>query len=159
MQLEHQQIENKKHNYSITLILEDLSSPQNIGLIIRTAEALGVERVIIISKEITELTPKIKRLTRSTEKYIKIDFFKDLHSGLNELKEYSFYALEKTTQSVNYKKAKINFPCAIICGNENIGVSPTALQMCKEHYHIDMYGKNTSLNVAIATGIFLSSLI
>ena len=60
MQLEHSEIINKKHNYKITLILDNIQSPQNIGLIIRTAEAMGVERVVIVSKTINEFTPNIQ---------------------------------------------------------------------------------------------------
>ena len=161
MQLEHSEIINKKHNYKITLILDNIQSPQNIGLIIRTAEAMGVERVVIVSKTINEFTPKIKRLTRSTENYIKINFYNDLNLIINELKSenYHIYDLETTSSSINYKYFSYEFPCAIICGNEKSGVSETALNLSNQHFHINMYGKNTSLNVAIATAILLANIV
>ncbi|MBV7440033.1 TrmH family RNA methyltransferase [Weeksellaceae bacterium TAE3-ERU29] len=161
MQLEHSEIINKKHNYKMTLILDNIQSPQNIGLIIRTAEAMGIERVVVISEIINEFTPKIKRLTRSTENFIKIDFHNDLKSVINELKSdnYKIYALEKTSSSVNCKNFKYEFPCAIICGNEKSGVSEPALNSSEQHLHIDMYGKNTSLNVAIATAMLLINIV
>ena len=161
MQLDHTEITNKKHDYKIVLILENLRSPQNIGLIIRTAEAMGVERIVIISDVIKELSPKMKRLTRSTENNIKIDFSNDLQLIINDLKTegYNIYALEKTSESISYKEFKNKFPCAVICGNEKAGVSEPTLNLCDEHLHINMYGKNTSLNVAVATAMLLSNMI
>lgn len=158
LQLTHHQIINDSHGKSIVLVLDHVQSPQNIGLIVRTAEAMGVQKIIVISERFSELTPKIKRLTRSAEKYIFIEFFTDLKFAIQSLKNqnFSILALEKTSQSVDCKLFKPKFPCAIIVGNEINGVEEEALKLCDAHVHLTMYGKNTSLNVAVATGMLLN---
>ncbi|MGV4555372.1 hypothetical protein ACQ1QJ_05505, partial [Ornithobacterium rhinotracheale] len=56
------------------------------GLYIRTAEAMGVQKIFVISEQFSELTPKIKRLTRSTEKYISIEFSTEIIPVIQSLK-------------------------------------------------------------------------
>lgn len=159
MQLAHHEIKNHKHEKEIILILENLRSPENIGLIIRTAEGMGVSRVIVISEKITALNQKMKKIARATEQYVRIDFYSNLATAVQQLEGYIFYALEKTSQSIDYRQGEVSYPCAIICGNEKAGVSAPALALCERYFHIPMYGKNTSLNVAVATAIFLASLM
>lgn len=161
MQLEHHEIKNKTHNYDITLVLEHLQSPQNIGMIIRTAEAMGVKTIYVISEVFNELSSKMKKISRDTSRHIHIEFFKDWECLLSQIVnlEGGVIALEKTSSSISYKT--YNFPdhITIICGNESKGVSEKALAMCSKHLHIDMYGENTSLNVAVATAILLSQIV
>lgn len=161
MQLEHSEIHNHSHKLAISLILEHLDSPQNIGLCIRTAEAMGVKRIYILSKHLTQISPKIKRITRSTEQYIDIIFCQDWDRLLSHIspKDTYFYALERTKLSIDHSSYSYKFPCAIICGNERMGVSDKALALASTHLHINMYGKNSSMNVAIATGICLASIV
>nr|WP_260393618.1 TrmH family RNA methyltransferase [Ornithobacterium rhinotracheale] len=157
LQLAHHQITNDSHRKLIVLVLNYVQSPQNIGLIIRTAEAMGVQKIFVISEQFSELTPKIKRLTRSTEKYISIEFSTEIIPVIQLLKNqnFSIFALEKTSQSVDCKTFSPKFPCAIVVGNEKNGVEEEALKLCDTHVHLTMYGKNTSLNVAVATGMLL----
>ncbi|MBT0548626.1 TrmH family RNA methyltransferase [Riemerella anatipestifer] len=160
MQLEHHEIINPKHHKEISLILEHLQSPENIGLILRTAEAMGVQEVVILSDNFHQLSPRIKRTTRSAENNLNIIFVNSWEEAINHFeKNTHFYALEKTNKSIDYTTFEYHFPCVIVCGNEKNGVSEKALEKCTNHLHINMYGKNTSLNVAIATSILLSKIV
>lgn len=161
MQLAHHEIKNHSHNQSITLLLDHVERPANIGLILRTAEGMGVCRVVIASHLYTQLTPKIKRLTRSTEHNIIFEF---VENSLDFLKRTTpqtpIYAIEKTNKSINYTHLKtIPKSCILVCGNEKNGISQDVLDHCSTHLHIPMYGINTSLNVAVATGIVLSHCV
>ncbi|WKS94656.1 TrmH family RNA methyltransferase [Riemerella columbina] len=161
MQLEHSEIENSKHNLEISLVLEHLQSPQNIGLIIRTAEAMGVQKIFVLSEKYQQLNPKIKAITRATEDYIEVIFVQDWSEILARLtpEKVHFYALEKTSHSVDYRSVSYKFPCVLICGNERYGVSEEALKLSEKHLHLPMYGRNTSMNVAMATGIALAQMV
>lgn len=161
MQLEHSEIENSKHNLEISLVLEHLQSPQNIGLIIRTAEAMGVQKIFVLSEKYQQLSPKIKAITRATEDYIEVIFVQDWSEILARLtpEKVHFYALEKTSHSVDYRSVSYEFPCVLICGNERYGVSEEALKLSEKHLHLPMYGRNTSMNVAMATGIALTQMV
>lgn len=92
LQLAHHQITNDSHGKSIVLVLNHVQSPQNIGLIIRTAEAMGVQKIFVISEQFSELTPKIKRLTRSTEKiyFYRIFYGNNTRYSIIEKSELAF---------------------------------------------------------------------
>lgn len=160
-QLLHHQVSNSTHSKNIILILDSPNSPANIGLIIRTAEAMGVKEIIIFSNEISELSSKIKRISRSAFKYLSIKFTNNF--DLKEFKEknYKIVALEQTQTSISIKNFdfddKINL--VLIIGNENYGVSAELLNQVSECLHIPMFGKNSSMNVATATAIALWEII
>ncbi len=87
MQLEHHEIINSKHNKEISLILEHLQSPENIGLILRTAEAMGVQKVVILSDNFRQLSPRIKRTTRSAENNLNIIFVNSWEEAINHFEK------------------------------------------------------------------------
>lgn len=161
MQLEHAEIKNPTHTLNLILVLEYVQSPQNIGLIIRTAEAMGVKSIYILSQTYTQLTPKIKTISRSAEQSLDIQFFKTWKQLTPRLQAFNlpWIALEKTDRSIPFKTFNPQQSCIIFCGNEKNGISEETLSLCNTHLHIDMYGKNTSMNVAVATGILLSHIV
>lgn len=160
MQLSHEQIVNSTHHKEILLVLDHIRTPNNIGLLLRTAEAFGVRKVFVISDEFTEITHNIQRVCRSVEKNISIDFFNNTDECLKKIPpHFNIYSLEKTSNSESIYDTVLSFPAVIVCGNERKGVSEKILQTSKKHIHIPMYGTNTSMNVAVATGICLANIV
>ena len=79
------------------------------------------------------------------------------------LKRFSYViALEQDARSIDYKKLsreKIKGACAVIIGNEPKGISPSTLKKADIIAEIPMRGMKESLNVSVATGIFLSRFL
>lgn len=157
-QLNHQEISNKAISHSITVIAENLHSPENIGMVFRISEAMGVGAVIFCGKEQT-LSPKAKKISRSTHKYIRFDFREDSITALEELKEEGFHlvALEITNKSeeIRLYNFESHHKIAIIIGSEKHGISHQALQIINNSVHINMFGRNSSINVINALTIAL----
>lgn len=160
MQLTHYDIQNQKHSKEITLVLDQVFSPDNIGLLLRTAEAFGIKKVYIISHIYDHLTRKIKRATRSVENEILIQFFNSPDEVFTLCKNTSIICLEHTSKSKKHTliDSKTDHSLTIVVGNERQGISDYWLEKTSEHYHIQMFGKNSSMNVAVATGIFLAEI-
>ncbi|MXV37996.1 TrmH family RNA methyltransferase [Flavobacteriaceae bacterium Ap0902] len=161
-QLNHSEIKREVPKKEIILIAEDLQRPSNYGGLIRTAESLGVKQIIFISKEITELSTKMKRVSRSAEKNIKITFSDDILAILNNQKfnSYQKIALEFTNKSIPVHQFKTDSDKLIlVCGNENKGISEDVLNTIQDTIKIPVYGTTSSLNVVVATGIALNHLI
>ncbi len=160
IQLQHSEIKNSHHDLDIILIVENVISPSNCGMLIRTAEAFGVKQIFFISEEHTKLSPKMKRSSRSTEKYVDITFVKSSEEALMKLKNHELIALEYSNNSSDLNSFKANNKnIALIVGNERGGVSDFLLNEAKISIHIPMFGVNSSINVAVATGIALNQLI
>ena len=147
------------------LILENLRSVENTASIFRTAEGLGVSKIILVG---TTPAP-IDRFGRKRQDFAKIslgaegfvswEVGKSISSVIEELKEQDFkiISLEQNPNAINLKNFQTsklkNF--ALIVGNEVDGISSTTLKASDATVEIPMQGKKESLNVSVATGIAL----
>ena len=144
--------------FPIVLGCEEITNSVNVGSLFRVADTFGIEQIIFCGDDIT-IDHKVKRTSRSTEKRVKFSFSKNIVSELIKLrnKNYLLTALEITDDSAPLHdfKFEVNSPLALVVGAENSGVSEVVLNMVDERIHIEMFGQNSSMNVAVATGIAL----
>ena len=148
------------------LILDNLRSVENTGSIFRTAEGLGVAKIVCVG---TTPTP-LDRFGRKRSDFTKVslgaeeidwEYKKEIGPVLKELKDQGFeiIALEQSAKSENLKVFKAPSQFALIVGNEVGGVSPETLELCESVLEIPMVGKKESLNVSVSTGIALYKLL
>lgn len=162
MQLNHYNSTFKKQKFPITLICDNVTNAPNIGSLFRISDALGVEELIFCGEN-SQLGKRMKKTSRSTEKYVSYKEESDILQVVTSLKakRYFIIALEITDSSISLDDFILNTnqPIALIIGNENIGVSEDILKLADEIVHIKMFGENTSMNVVQATSITLYELI
>ena len=161
MQLNHYNSTFKKQKFHITLICDNVTNAPNIGSLFRISDALGVEELIFCGENL-QLGKRMKKTSRSTEKYVSHKVESDILQVVTSLKakRYIIIALEITDSSISLDDFILNTnqPIALIIGNENIGVSEDILKLADEIVHIKMFGENTSMNVVQATSITLYEL-
>ena len=158
MQLDHYTSKFKKHLFPITLVCDNVTNAPNIGSLFRICDAFGVEKLILCGDDIP-LGRKMTKTSRATENYVNYEI---KESALNEIKllikkGYTIIALEITHNSKPIHKQKFSSknPIALIVGDENFGVSESLLELASDTIHIEMFGKNSSMNVVQATNIAL----
>ncbi|MFD1061681.1 TrmH family RNA methyltransferase [Winogradskyella litorisediminis] len=158
MQLNHYNSNFQKKTFPITIVCDNVNNAPNIGSLFRIADAFGVEELIFCGKDIP-LGKRMKRTSRSTEKYVKYHLEENTTKTINDLKSngYKIIALEITENSTALSKLKIenSSPIALLIGHENFGISQEVLSLCDETIHINMYGENSSMNVVQAISIAL----
>jgi len=162
-QLAHHQINNKSHDLEIYLLVESLTSVENIGMLFRIADAFGVKKIISTHSPADVQSKKVKRISRSTNSIIEYEQQADLGTYIDQLKAASFdvVALEITDESIpiqEYAISKKN-KIAIVLGQESSGVRAEVLESCDQAVHINMFGKNSSMNVVNACSVFLWELV
>lgn len=161
MQLNHYNSTFKKQKFPITLICDNVTNAPNIGSLFRISDALGVEELIFCGEN-SQLGKRMKKTSRSTEKYVSYKEESDILQVVTSLKakRYFIIALEITDSSISLDDfiQNTNQPIALIIGNENVGVSEDILKLADEIVHIKMFGENTSMNVVQATSIILYEL-
>ena len=161
MQLNHYNSTFKKQKFHITLICDNVTNTPNIGSLFRISDALGVEELIFCGENL-QLGKRMKKTSRSTEKYVSHKVESDILQVVTSLKakRYIIIALEITDSSISLDDFILNTnqPIALIIGNENVGVSEDILKLADEIVHIKMFGENTSMNVVQATSITLYEL-
>ena len=158
MQLNHYNTNFKKQTFPITIVCDNVNNAPNIGSLFRIADAFGVQELIFCGDDIP-LGKRMKRTSRSTEKFVNYRLASDIESVIQDLKnkDYQLIALELTEHSLPITNLSIdkNSAIALVIGNENFGVSENVLKTVDQSIHIPMYGENSSMNVVQATAIAL----
>lgn len=137
------------------LLLDDVQDPGNLGTIVRTAEAAGVDLVILSEGCADLFNPKVIRSTMGSIFRVP-HLTRDLVSAIDELKAagVSVYgaALEK---AVDFRTVSFSGKTALIIGNEGNGISADVLNLTDQRIKIPMAGKVESLNAAVSTAVLL----
>lgn len=155
-------------NKTCVLILENLRSVENTGSIFRTAEGLGVSKIILVGTTPAP-TDRFGRKRADFAKvalgaedlvpweYVGQENFQFLISNLQK-DGFRIIALEQDPRAIKLNKFdevnKLN-KFVLIVGNEVEGVSRGILDICDEILEIPMSGQKESLNVSVATGVTL----
>ena len=136
----------------ITLVLDTIQDPGNLGTIIRTADWFGVEQ-IVCSKDCADVyNPKVVQATMGSISRVRL-FYVDLKDWLTAQKDISIYAAVLEGQDINSLK-KIQ-EGIILIGNESKGINDELLRLANVKISIPKKGKAESLNAAVAAGIVL----
>lgn len=145
------------------VILHNIRSAYNVGSVFRTAEAAGVEEVILTGYSPTPVDrfgdPRkdISKTALGAEKVLKWSSAKDAGRVIKKLKQHDYKttAVEQDEKAIDYKKLTRIDKRAFIFGNEVKGLSKNLLSYSDEVVEIPMAGKKESLNVSVAVGIIL----
>ena len=137
----------------ITLALDNIQDPGNLGTILRTADWFGLEQIVCSNDSADVYNPKVVQATMGSITRVKV-FYVDLVQWLAEQKDTRIYAAVLEGQDISTVK-KIT-DGIILIGNESKGISETALKLANVKLTISKKGKAESLNAAVAAGIVLS---
>ena len=137
------------------LILDDIQDPGNLGTIIRSSAAFGIDTIVVSPKTVDIYNIKVLRATQGMLFHINI-IVRELDSFITKLKQdnYKIYGT-KVDKGVNIKDISINNKYALVMGNEGNGISDNVSKLCDEYLYIKMNDNVESLNVGVATSILL----
>ncbi len=157
-QLTHLEVSNKQVSKEIIVISDNIRTPENVGMLFRISEAFGVQEVFIIGDSPNMDNKKVMRTARNTEKVLNVQFFDTIEEIFPRLKKDNFYfiGLELTDKSESISIAQFNQEkIALFVGAERFGLSDDILNKLDSVVHIDLFGKNSSINVVNALAIAL----
>jgi TrmH family RNA methyltransferase len=140
----------------ISLVLDDIQDPGNLGTIIRIADWFGVVQIICSAGCADVYNPKVVQATMGSIARVSV-FYTDLHEWLtrqHQIKSYAAVLGGRDVTKMNPLEEGL-----IIIGNESRGVNDRLLQLVNEKITIPKRGRAESLNAAVATGIILSNLV
>ena len=162
MQLTHEENQFERKTFPITLVCDHIYFQQNIGSLFRISEAFGIENIIFLGKDIPLIPRKINKTSRSTHLHIPYSVIEETDDLIDFLvkKNFEIISLEITNSSkpLNEVILSKDKKIALIVGNEINGVSESLLNISNQVVHINMFGKNSSMNVSQATSICLYEL-
>lgn len=140
----------------ITLVLDNIRDPGNMGTIIRIADWFGIQNIVCSVGCADIYNPKVVQGTMGSLGRVNV-VYTDLPVWMNahkKVKKYSASLKGKALQSVGKLAEAI-----LVIGNEAHGISDEVMEMTEEKITIPRIGEAESLNAAVATGIILSHIV
>jgi 23S rRNA (guanosine2251-2'-O)-methyltransferase len=138
------------------LILDTLQDPQNLGTLLRTAEAVGVHGILIPLRQTATVTPAVVSASSGASEHLLITQI-NLAQGINTLKERGVWVvgLESGPDSQPLEDTDLSGPLALVVGGEGSGMRKLVRKSCDLVVRLPMRGRIDSLNAAVAGSIAL----
>ena len=138
------------------LLLDALQDPQNLGSLLRTAEAMGVHGVVLPSRQAAQITPAVVHASSGASEHLLIAQY-NLAQAIERMKQLDIwiYGLDQAPSSKTPAELRFDVGLALVVGNEGTGMRQLVRQSCDELMRLPMVGKIESLNAAVAGSIAL----
>lgn len=142
---------------ALYLALDRLQDPQNVGTLLRTAEAFGVRGVLIPEHRAASITPAVVNAAAGATEHLAIAPVINLTRALEQLKERGCWAigLEAVDEARPLESIDASGPLILVVGSEGAGISRLVRATCDHLAKLPMRGAIGSLNAAVAGSIAL----
>ncbi len=140
----------------LVLVLDSLEDPQNVGTLLRTAEASGVHGAIFPTHRQAPLTPAAIKASAGAVEHLRLAPVDDLPGALADLHARGLRIVGADGDApLTAREADLRGPVAIVVGSEGRGLGPVVRRRCDLLVRIPMHGHVESLNAAVAGSILL----
>lgn len=138
------------------LVLDSLEDPQNVGTLLRSAEAAGVHGVVVPRRRQAPLTPAAVKASAGATEHLLIAPVDDLAGALADLHVRGLRVVAADAAApLSYREADLRGPLALVVGSEGRGLSAAVRRRCDLFVRIPLHGAVGSLNAAVAGSILL----
>ncbi len=140
----------------LVLVLDSLEDPQNLGTLLRSAEASGVHGVIFPERRAAPLTPAAIKASAGATEHLLLAPVADLAGTLADLRGHGLRAIGADQDAaLGYAEADLRGPLALVVGSEGFGIPGQLRRRVDMTVRIPMRGRIASLNAAVAGSVLL----
>lgn len=138
------------------IILDGIEDPHNLGAVMRTAEAVQLDGIIMSKKGAVPLNATVAKVSSGAIEHVKVILVANINQAILELKKQGVWVVG-TDGNTNktYDDMPKDVSLAVVMGNEGEGIRPLVKQNCDLLVKIPMYGKINSLNVSVAAALMM----
>ena len=152
-------IERNNQN-ALLIILDNVQDPRNLGAILRTADAVNADAVIIPKNRAVGITAAVHKASAGASTYVPIVKVTNIAQTIDTLKSRGIWvAGAAENASCLYTEADFRVPVCLVFGSEGKGLRRLVKQKCDYLVHLPMLGNIDSLNVSVAAGVLLYEVI
>lgn len=137
------------------LMLDSIEDPHNLGSILRTCDATGVDAVIIPKRRASGLTSVVAKTSTGAIDHVPVARVNNLVQTTKWLKERGYWFFGTAMSGTDYRLWDAKGKTVLVIGNEGKGISPLLLKQMDQTLTIPMIGHVQSLNASVATGVML----
>ena len=144
----------ERNEAAFVLVLDSLEDPQNVGTLLRSAEAAGVHGVVFPTERQAPLSPAAIKASAGATEHLLLAPVDDLAGALTDLHLRGLRIVgSEADAALTAREADLRGPIALIIGSEGHGLSPAIRRRCDLFVRIPMRGLIGSLNAAVAGSI------
>ena len=141
---------------SLSIVLDGIEDPRNLGAILRTAECAGVDGVFIPEHRAAHLTDTVVKTSAGATEHLKIAKATNLNRLIEQLKENHIWTVGTSMDAtMDYTDWDWKTPSALVLGSEGKGLHRLTAEKCDILVKIPLLGNIESLNVSVAAGVIL----
>ena len=148
-----------KSDMEFIVILDHLEDPHNLGAIIRTSEAAGVDAIIIPQNREVQINATVMKTSAGTLSKVKVCRVSNIVQAMDKLKNNGFWIVGTAMDGEDYRNINYEGKIALVIGNEGNGMSRLVRENCDFIASIPMYGEINSLNASVASGIMIYEVV
>jgi 23S rRNA (guanosine2251-2'-O)-methyltransferase len=151
----------KENPNALLLVLDSVQDPQNLGTLLRTAEAAGVTGIVIPEHRAVQVTPAVVNASAGAVEHLPVAVVTNLVRAVEQAKEAGAWAVAAEAVPDAALPSEVDFtgPLVLVVGSEGQGVGRLLRETCDLTVRIPLVGKVGSLNVATAGSILLYEVV
>lgn len=144
----------------LLLVLDQVQDPQNLGACLRTADAAGVDAVVVPKDNSAPISPTVRSIASGAAETVPVARVTNLARTLRALKELGVWVFGTSDRAdTSLYSADLRGPVALVMGAEGKGLRRLTLETCDLLVRIPMAGTVECLNVSVATGVCLFEVV
>lgn len=149
------------NKHQLIVLCDQLEDPHNLGAILRSCDAAGVDGVIVGKHRSVGLNATVAKVSTGAINTVKVVEATNMVATIKTLKEAGYWvvAAENDVKAVDYASFNTDMPIVLVVGSEGAGISRLVKKECDILTTIPMNGSVNSLNVSVATGILLFDIV
>ncbi|CAK7000496.1 23S rRNA (guanosine(2251)-2'-O)-methyltransferase RlmB [Phascolarctobacterium sp.] len=141
------------------LLLDELQDPQNVGALIRTADAAGVHGVLMPKRRSCPLNAVVAKISAGAVEYVPVVQIGNIPQTIEELKKLGFWVAGADMDGEDYYKSNLTGPMVVVVGAEGKGLGRLVKEKCDIVVSLPMQGGVSSLNAAAAGAVLLYEVV
>lgn len=149
----------KNKKYPLIAILDGIEDPHNLGAILRSADAFGVDGIVMKNRGSVQLNGTVAKVSTGAINYVKVAVVTNLNRAIETLKKSGYWVVASDGEAkMSYSEVDYKCPIAVVIGSEGFGISQLVLKNSDFIVKIPMHGHVNSLNASVAAGIFFAMI-
>lgn len=140
------------HRFDVTILLDQVTRPYNVGSILRIIDNFGLKGLVHGTKSLDISHPQLRKSARGCEKWIPVTYEERLAPWIETL-SMPVIGIETDPGAIPLHRFSFPLPCAIVVGNETLGISERVRGALDAIVNIPMYGFKKSMNVTHALSV------
>lgn len=137
------------------IILDEITDNNNLGSVLRSADAAGVHGIIIPKRRAVSLTPAVAKISSGAVEYVPVAKVTNLNQTMEYLKKKGLWIVGAEMGGETYYSKDMTGPVALVIGSEGEGLGRLIKENCDYLVSIPMKGRISSLNAAVSAAIIM----